>query len=88
MTKFMHLKDMAREIQDRFGGAPVIDVVNSAVVFRNCVITLQLDAKRHAGCLWVVDTPHGYYPFRRTDEALADLGTFCSYSLVQDFVTA
>ena len=82
MTKFMHLKEMAREVQDRFGGAPVIDVVNSAVVFRDCVITLQLNAKRQAGCLWVVDTPRGYYQFRRTDEALAELATFCSYSLV------
>lgn len=82
MTKFMHLKEMAREVQDRFGGAPVIDVVNSAVVFRDCVITLQLNAKRQAGCLWVVDTPRGYYQFLRTDEALAELATFCSYSLV------
>lgn len=83
MTKFMHLKEMAHEIQDRFGGAPSIDVVNSAVVFRGCVITLQLIGKWWADCLWVVDTPRGYYPFRRTDEALADLATFCSYSLVQ-----
>lgn len=83
MTKFVHLKGMAREVQGRFGGAPVIDVVNSAVVFRDCVITLQLDGERLDGCLWVVDTPRGYFPFRRTDEALVDLATFCSYSLVQ-----
>ena len=82
MTKFMHLKEMAHEIQDRFGGAPVIDVVNSAVVFRDSVITLQLNAKRQAGCLWVVDTPGGYHTFRRTDEALDVLATIYSYSLV------
>lgn len=83
MTKFAHLKEMSREIKDRFGGAPVIDVANSAVVLRDCVITLQLESERQDGCLWVVDTPRGYYPFRRTDEALAELATFCSYSLVQ-----
>lgn len=83
MTKFAHLKEMSREVQDRFGGAPVVDVANSAVVFRDCVITLQLISKRQGDCLWVVDTPLGYYPFRRTDEALAELATFCSYSLVQ-----
>lgn len=83
MTKFVHLKEMAHEIQGRFGGSPVIDVANSAVVFRDCVITLQLNAKRQDCCLWVLDTPRGYYPFRRTDEALADLASFCSYSLVQ-----
>ena len=88
MRKFMHLKEMAREIQDRFGGAPVIDVVNSAVVFRDCVITLQLNGEHQDCCLWVVDTPHGYYPFRRTDEALAELGSFCSFSLAQAFVSA
>lgn len=82
MTKFISLKEMAREIQDRFGGAPVIDVVNSAVVFRDCVITLQLNSKQQADCLWVVDTPRGYHPFRRTDEALVELAAFCSYSLV------
>lgn len=82
MTKFMHLKEMARAIQDRFGGAPVIDVVNSAVVFRDSVVTLQLNAKRQAGCLWVVDTPRGYHTFRRTDEALDVLASIYSYSLV------
>lgn len=82
MTKFMHLKEMARAIQDRFGGAPVIDVVNSAVVFRDSVVTLQLNGKRQAGCLWVVDTPGGYHTFRRTDEALDVLASIYSYSLV------
>lgn len=82
MTKFMHLKEMARTIQERFGGAPVIDVVNSAVVFRDSVVTLQLNAKRQADCLWVVDTPGGYHTFRRTGEALDVLASIYSYSLV------
>ena len=82
MTKFMHLKEMAHTIQERFGGAPVIDVVNSAVVFRDSVVTLQLNAKRQAGCLWVVDTPGGYHTFRRTDEVLGVLASIYSYSLV------
>lgn len=82
MTKFMHLKEMAHTIQGRFGGAPVIDVVNSAVVFRDSVVTLQLNAKRQAGCLWVVDTPGGYHSFRRTDEVLDVLAAIYSYSLV------
>lgn len=82
MTRFMHLKEMAHAIQERFGGAPVIDVVNSAVVFRGSVVTLQLNAKRQAGCLWVVDTPGDYHTFRRTDEALDDLAAIYSYSLV------
>jgi hypothetical protein len=82
MTKFMHLKEMANTIQDRFGGAPVIDVVNSAVVFRDSVVSLQFNAKRQAGCLWGVDTPCGYCTFRRADEALDVLDTIYSYSLV------
>lgn len=82
MTKFMHLKEMAHTIQDRFGGGPVIDVVNSSVAFRDSVITLQLNAKRQAGCLWVVDTPGGYHTFRRTDEVLDVLASIYSYSLV------
>lgn len=82
MTKFMHLKEMARTIQDRFGGAPVIDVVNGAVVFRDSVVTLQLNAKRQAGCLWVVDTPAGYHTFCRTDEAVDVLASIYSYSVV------
>lgn len=82
MTKFMHLKEMACAIQGRFGGAPVIDVVNSAVVFRDSVVTLQVNAKRQAECLWVVDTAGGYHTFRRTDEALDVLASIYSYSLV------
>lgn len=82
MTKFMHLKEMAHAIQDRFGGAPVIDVVNSAVVFRDSVVTLQLNAERQAGCLWVVDTPGDYRAFSRADEALDVLASIYSYSLV------
>lgn len=82
MTNFMHLKEMAHAIQVRFGGAPVIDVVNRAVVFRDSVVTLQVNAKRQAGCLWVVDTPGDYRAFRRTDEALDVLASIYSYSLV------
>lgn len=82
MTKFMHLQEMAYTIRERFGGAPVVDVVNSAVVFRGSVVTLQLNAKRQAGCLWVVDTPGGYHTFRRTDEVLDELASIYSYSLV------
>ena len=82
MTKFLHLKEMAHAIQERFGGAPVIDVVNSAVVFRDSVVTLQLNAERQSGCLWVVDTPGDYRTFRRTDEALEVLASIYSYSLV------
>lgn len=82
MTNFMRLKEMARSIQDRFGGVPVIDVVNGAVVFRDSVVTLQLNAKCQAECLWVVDTPGGYHTFRRSDEALDVLASIYSYSLV------
>lgn len=82
MTKFMNLKEMANSIHDRFGGAPVIDVVNSAVVFRDSVVTLQMNAKRQAECLWVVDTPGDYRSFRRTDEVLDVLASVYSYSLV------
>lgn len=82
MTEFMHLKEMAHSIQDRFGGAPVIDVVNSAAVFRDSVITLQLNGERQAWCLWTVDTPGGYHTFRRTDEVLDVLASIYSYSLV------
>lgn len=82
MTKFMHLKEMAHDIQERFGGAPVIDVVNSAVVFRDSVVTLQLNAMSQAGCLWVVDTPGDYRTFRRTDEVFDVLASIYSYSLV------
>ena len=82
MTKFKHLQEMAYAIRERFGGAPVVDVVNDAVVFRDSVVTLQMNAKRQAGCLWVVDTPGGYHTFRRTDEALDVLAAIYSYSLV------
>lgn len=82
MTKFMHLKEMAHAIQERFGGAPVIDVVNSAVVFRDSVVTLQLNGERQVGCLWVVDTPGDYRTFRRTGEVLDVLASIYSYSLV------
>ena len=82
MTKFMHLKEMARTIQERFGGAPVIDVVNHSVVFRDSVITVQLCASKLSECLWVVDTPGGYHAFCRTDEAVDVLASIYSYSLV------
>lgn len=82
MTKFKHLQEMAYAIRDRFGGAPVVDVVNGAVVFRDSAVSLQLNAKRQAGCLWVVDTPGGYHTFCRTDEALDVLASIYSYSLV------
>lgn len=82
LTKFMHLKEMARTIQGRFGGAPVIDVVDSAVVFRDSVVTLQLNAGCQAECLWVVDAPGGYHSFRRTGEVLDVLASIYSYSLV------
>lgn len=82
MTEFMHLKEMAHTIQERFGGAPVIDVVNSSVVFRDSVVSLQLNAERQVECLWVVDTPGDYRTFRRTDEVLDVLAAVYSYSLV------
>lgn len=82
MTKFMRLKEMAHSIQGRFGGAPVIDVVNSAVVFRDSVVTLQLNAECQEGCLWVVDTPGDYRTFRRMGEVLEVLASIYSFSLV------
>lgn len=82
MTKFMHLKEMAHAVQERFGGAPVVDVVNSAVVFRDSVVTLQVNAKRQAGCLWAVDIPGDYRTFRRTGEVLDVLASIYPYSLV------
>lgn len=82
MTKFKHLQEMGYAIRERFGGAPVVDVVNNAVVFRDSVVTLQLNAERQAGCLWVVDTPGGYHSFRRTGEVLDVLAAIYSYSLV------
>lgn len=82
MTEFNRLQEMAFAIRDRFGGAPVVDVVNRAVVFRGSVVSLQLGANRQVECLWVVDTPGGYHTYRRTDEALDVLASIYSYSLV------
>lgn len=82
MTEFKHLQEMAYAIRERFGGAPTVDVVNGAVVFRDSVVSLQLNAKCQAECLWVVDTPGGYHTFRRTDEVLDVLASIYSYSLV------
>lgn len=82
MTEFKMMKEMAYAIRERFGGAPVIDVVNHCVVFRGSVITVQLCASKFSECLWVVDTPGDYRTFRRTDEALDVLASVYSYSLV------
>lgn len=82
MTKFKQLQEMAFAIREKFGGAPVVDIVDSAVVFRDSVVTLQLNAKQLAECLWVVDTPSGYHTFCRTDEALDVLDAIYPYSLV------
>ena len=82
MTEFKMMKEMAYTIRERFGGAPVIDVVNHCVVFRDSVITVQLCASKFSECLWVVDTPGDYRTFRRTDEALDVLASVYSYSLV------
>ena len=82
MTEFKMMKELARSIQQRFGGAPVIDVVNHCVVFRDSVITVQLCASRFSECLWFVDTPGGYETFRRSPEALDVLGSIYSYSLL------
>lgn len=82
MTEFKMLKELAHTVQERFGGAPVIDVVNHCVVFRDSVITVQLCALKFDECLWVVDTPGDYRTFRRTDEALDVLASIYSYSLV------
>lgn len=82
MSEFKMLKELAYRVQARFGGAPVIDAVNSAVVFRDSVVTIQLCASRFAECLWVVDTPGGYYTFRRSPEVEEVLASIYSYSLV------
>ena len=82
MTEFKMLKEMAYGVQARFGGAPVIDVVNHSVVFRGSVITIQLCASKFAECLWVVDTPGDYRTFRRAEEVLSVLASIYSYSLV------
>lgn len=82
MTEFKMMKEMAHRIQSRFGGAPVIDVVNHCVVYRGSVITIQLCASKPAECLWIVDTPGGYYTFRRSPEVEDVLAAIYSYSLV------
>lgn len=82
MTEFKMMKEMALAIQGRFGGAPVIDVVNHCVVFRDSVVTIQLCASKFAECLWVVDTPGGYHTFRRSCEVEGVLAAIYSYSLV------
>lgn len=82
MTEFKMLQKFAFAIRERFGGAPVIDVVNHCVVYRDSVITTQLCASRFDECLWVVDTPGGYHTFCRTDEAVDVLASIYSYSLV------
>lgn len=82
MSEFKMLKEMAHSVQARFGGAPVIDVVNHCVVFRDSVVTIQLCASKFAECLWVVDTPGGYHTFRRSPEVVEVLAAIYSYSLV------
>lgn len=82
MSEFKMMKELAQGIQARFGGAPVIDVVNHSVVYRDSVITIQLCAPRFAECLWTVDTPGGYETFRRSPEVEEVLAGIYSYSLV------
>ena len=82
MSEFKMMKELARRVQACFGGAPVIDVVNHSVVFRDSVITIQLCASKFAECLWVVDTPGGYHTFRRSSEVEEVLASIYSYSLV------
>lgn len=82
MTEFKMMKEMAQKLQARFGGAPVIDVVNHCVVYRDSMIIIQLCASKFAECLWVVDTPGGYHSFCRSDEVVGVLAAIYSYSLV------
>ena len=82
MTEFKMLKVLARRLQARFGGAPVIDVVNHCVVYRDSVISIQLCASGFDECLWSVDTPGGYESFRRSREVGEVLAAIYSYSLV------
>lgn len=82
MTEFKMMKGLAQKIQSRFGGAPVIDVVNHCVVFRDSVVTIQLCASKFDECLWTVDTPGGYETFRRSPEVEEVLAAIYSYSLV------
>ena len=82
MTEFKMMKEMAQEVQSRFGGAPVIDVVNHCVVYRDSVITIQLCASKFDECLWTVDTPGRYETFLRSPEVEEALAAVYSYSLV------
>lgn len=82
MTEFKMMKGLAQKLQVRFGGAPVIDVVNHCVVYRDSVITIQLCASKFDECLWTVDTPCGYETFRRSPEVEEVLAAIYSYSLV------
>lgn len=82
LTEFKMMKELAQKLQTRFGGAPVIDVVNRCVVYRDSVITIQLCASRFDECLWTVDTPGGYETFRRSPEVEEVLAAIYSYSLV------
>lgn len=82
MSEFRMMKRLAQGLQARFGGAPVIDVVNHCVVYRDSVITVQLCASEFAECLWTVDTPGGYETFRRSSEVEGVLASIYSYSLV------
>lgn len=82
MTEFKMMKELAQKLQVRFGGVPMIDVVNHCVVYRDSVLTIQLCASKFEECLWVVDTPGGYYTFRRTGEVEDVLAAIYSYSLV------
>lgn len=82
MTEFKMMKELAQRLQDRFGGAPVIDAVNHCVVYRDSVIAIQLCASKFAECLWTVDTPGGYETFRPSPEVEEVLASIYSYSLV------
>lgn len=82
MTEFEMMKELAQGLEARFGGAPVIDVVNHRVVYRDSAITIQLCASKFAECLWMVDTPGGYEAFRRSPEVEELLASIYSYSLV------
>ena len=82
MTEFKMMKELAQKLQARFGGAPVIDVVNHSVVYRDSVITIQLCASRFDECLWTVDTPVRCETFSRFPEVEEVLASIYSYSLV------
>ena len=82
MSEFKMMKEMAQKLQSRFGGAPVIDVVNHCVVYRGSAITVQLCSSKFDECLWTVDAPGGYETFRRSPEVVEVLASIYSYSLV------